>query len=210
MPRVSTPTRPQSSQGKADTLFKGETLSSILLNAYGWWTVATIALFAGYAMVAMGIVLGVLALLGFRHAKRAEAARVAGDERRDDTDERCGPREGTPPPSSTRTTHHATAREQPGRSFSMSPVAGIASSAAAVKAARMARWRSATRSGSWSGRGSGSSATTTWTSRTLPSRTHAVAVAMNRAKEDQPSEVLVLGPSGAIEERRTFGEDPLA
>jgi hypothetical protein len=33
---------------------------------------------------------------------------------------------------------------------------------------------------------------------------------MNRAKEDQPSEVLVLGPTGAIEERRTFGEDPLA
>lgn len=44
---------------------------------------------------------------------------------------------------------------------------------------------------------------------TLPSRTHAVAVAMNRAKEDQPSEVLVLGPTGSIEERRTFGEDPL-
>jgi len=62
-------------QGKADTLFKGETLRSILLNAYGWWTVATIALFAGYAMVALGIVLGVLAILGFRHAKRAEAAR---------------------------------------------------------------------------------------------------------------------------------------
>jgi hypothetical protein len=62
-------------QSKADTLFKGETLRSILLNAYGWWTVATIALFAGYAMVALGIVLGVLAILGFRHAKRAEAAR---------------------------------------------------------------------------------------------------------------------------------------
>ena len=45
---------------------------------------------------------------------------------------------------------------------------------------------------------------------TLPSRTHAVAVAINRAKEDQPSEVLILGPSGAIEERRTFGEDFLA
>src|SRR6478672_7425062 len=26
----------------ADTLFKGETLRSILANAYGWWTVATI------------------------------------------------------------------------------------------------------------------------------------------------------------------------
>jgi hypothetical protein len=33
---------------------------------------------------------------------------------------------------------------------------------------------------------------------------------MNRAKEDQPSEVLVLGPNGAIEERRTFGDDPIA
>lgn len=44
----------------------------------------------------------------------------------------------------------------------------------------------------------------------LPSRTHAVAVAMNRAKAEQPSEVLVLGTNGAIEEPRTFGEDHLA
>jgi uncharacterized protein DUF2188 len=43
----------------------------------------------------------------------------------------------------------------------------------------------------------------------LPSRTHAVAVAMNRAKEDQPSEVLILGANGAIEERKTFGDDPI-
>ena len=57
---------------KADTLFKGETLRSIMLNAYGWWTVATIALYVGYAMVAFGILLGVLAILGFRHAKRTE------------------------------------------------------------------------------------------------------------------------------------------
>jgi hypothetical protein len=64
-------------QGKADTLFKGETLRSILLNAYGWWTVATIALYAGYLMVVIGIVLGVLAMLGFRHATRAEATRDA-------------------------------------------------------------------------------------------------------------------------------------
>ena len=63
---------------KADTLFKGETLRAIMLNAYGWWTVATIALYAGYAMVALGIILGVLALLGFRHAKRLEAARGGG------------------------------------------------------------------------------------------------------------------------------------
>ena len=67
-------------QIKADTLFKGETLRSILLNAYGWWTVATIALFAGYAMVALGLVLGLLAMLGFRHAKRAQMTRVADDD----------------------------------------------------------------------------------------------------------------------------------
>jgi hypothetical protein len=58
-------------QGKADTLFKGETLRSMLLNAYGWWTVSTIAVFAGYAMVIAGLLFGVLAFFGFRHAKRA-------------------------------------------------------------------------------------------------------------------------------------------
>ena len=58
-------------QGKADTLFKGETLRSILLNAYGWWTAATIAIYAGYIMIAIGLVFGVLAIFGFRHARRA-------------------------------------------------------------------------------------------------------------------------------------------
>ena len=57
-------------QGKADTLFKGETLRAILLNAYGWWTVATIAVYAGYAMVVAGILLAIFAFLGFRHAAR--------------------------------------------------------------------------------------------------------------------------------------------
>jgi hypothetical protein len=55
---------------KADTLFKGETLRSIMLNAYGWWTVATIALYAGYVLVGAGIVLLVLAILGFVHASK--------------------------------------------------------------------------------------------------------------------------------------------
>ena len=57
-------------QGKADTLFKGETLRAILLNAYGWWTVATIALWAGFAMVAAGLLLGILSILGFRHGAK--------------------------------------------------------------------------------------------------------------------------------------------
>ncbi|MEZ0234520.1 MAG: hypothetical protein ACAH81_06200 [Actinomycetota bacterium] len=64
-------------QGKADTLFKGETLRAILLNAYGWWTAATIAVYAGYLMIVTGILFAVLAFLGFRHAKRAAAVPAA-------------------------------------------------------------------------------------------------------------------------------------
>ena len=63
-------------QGKADTLFKGETLRSILLNAYGWWTVATIALWAGVGMAISGVLLGILSILGFRHARKVTAADV--------------------------------------------------------------------------------------------------------------------------------------
>ena len=39
-------------------------------------------------MVAMGIVLGTLALLGFRHAKRAEAARIAAPDDTTDVSDR--------------------------------------------------------------------------------------------------------------------------
>ena len=60
-------------QAKADVLFKGETLRAIMLNAYGWWMVATIAFWAGWFMVIAGIVLLVLAILGFRHAKVVSA-----------------------------------------------------------------------------------------------------------------------------------------
>jgi hypothetical protein len=56
--------------GKADTLFKGETLRSILLNAYGWWTVATIAMYVGVGLIAAGLLLAAFALLGFMHARR--------------------------------------------------------------------------------------------------------------------------------------------
>jgi hypothetical protein len=59
---------------KADVLFKGETLRSILLNAYGWWTVGQIALYAGIGMVIAGLVLAVLTALGFRHASKMAAS----------------------------------------------------------------------------------------------------------------------------------------
>jgi hypothetical protein len=64
-------------QGKADTLFKGETLRSILLNAYGWWTVATIALYVGVGLIVAGILLALFAFLGFRHARRPAGASPA-------------------------------------------------------------------------------------------------------------------------------------
>lgn len=61
-------------QGQRDTVFKGETLRAILLNAYGWWTVGEITFFAGIGMVIVGLVLAILAGLGFRHARKVAAA----------------------------------------------------------------------------------------------------------------------------------------
>ena len=62
--------------GKVQTLFRGETLRAILLNAYGWWTVGQITLFAGIGMVVAGLILAVLVALGFRHARKAAASTV--------------------------------------------------------------------------------------------------------------------------------------
>ena len=61
-------------QGKVDTLFKGETLRGMLLNAYGWWTVGQITLWVGFGMGAMGLLLALFAALGFRHAKKVREA----------------------------------------------------------------------------------------------------------------------------------------
>jgi hypothetical protein len=54
----------------ADTLFKGETLRSMLLNAYAFWQMGQVALIAGIVAIAAGVILLVLALLGFRHQRR--------------------------------------------------------------------------------------------------------------------------------------------
>jgi uncharacterized membrane protein YedE/YeeE len=81
------PTTAADLQVKADTLFKGETLRSILLNAYGWWTVATIALYVGIALIVLGVVLAIFAFLGFRHARRE---RQRADQGVDSPAERYG------------------------------------------------------------------------------------------------------------------------
>jgi hypothetical protein len=61
-----------------DTLFKGETLRSSLLNAYGWWTIGTYTTFAGIGlMLAALVVLGALAFEVFVAARKPERVRVA-------------------------------------------------------------------------------------------------------------------------------------
>jgi hypothetical protein len=53
--------------GQRNTLFKGETLRGLLLTAYAWATVGTIAGYAAIAAFVAGAVMFVLVLLGLRH-----------------------------------------------------------------------------------------------------------------------------------------------
>ena len=50
-------------QATVATVFKGTTLRSMLLNAYGWWTVGTYAIFAGIGILVAAFI--VLVALGF-------------------------------------------------------------------------------------------------------------------------------------------------
>lgn len=52
------------------TLFMGNTLRGLLLNAYAFGTMGTVALWAGIGCFIMAAIMLVLALLGFQHARR--------------------------------------------------------------------------------------------------------------------------------------------
>jgi hypothetical protein len=54
--------------GQVQTLFRGETLRGLLLNAYAFDTMATVALIAAWVSLIAGVLLILLALLGLRHA----------------------------------------------------------------------------------------------------------------------------------------------
>lgn len=54
-------------EGQRNTLFKGETLRGLLLTAYAWATVGTIAGYAAIAAFAAGVLMVILVALGFRH-----------------------------------------------------------------------------------------------------------------------------------------------
>jgi hypothetical protein len=60
--------------GQVQTLFRGETLRGLLLNAYAFDTMATVALIAAWICVIAGVLLLLLALLGLRHASTAVRA----------------------------------------------------------------------------------------------------------------------------------------
>lgn len=54
--------------GKVQTVFRGETLRGLLLNAYAFDTMATVALYASAIALAGGVLMLILAMLGFVHA----------------------------------------------------------------------------------------------------------------------------------------------
>jgi hypothetical protein len=56
--------------GQVQTLFRGETLRGLLLNAYAFDTMATVALIAAWISLVAGILLILMAVLGFLHARR--------------------------------------------------------------------------------------------------------------------------------------------
>ena len=63
--------------GQVQTLFRGETLRGLLLNAYAFDTMATVAFIAAWIAVGAGALLLLLALLGLRHATGAAAVTTA-------------------------------------------------------------------------------------------------------------------------------------
>src|SRR3954451_17865278 len=56
--------------GQVQTVFRGQTLRGLLLNAYAFGTMATVAIIAAWVALGTGLTLLVLAALGFVHARR--------------------------------------------------------------------------------------------------------------------------------------------
>ena len=59
--------------GQRTTLFMGETLRGVLLTAYAFWQLGQIALYAAYAASIGGVLMLLLAIMGFAHIRRVEA-----------------------------------------------------------------------------------------------------------------------------------------
>jgi hypothetical protein len=77
----------QTLQGQAATLFKGETLRGLLLNAFAFWKFGQLALIGSIAAFVLAGIMFVLTILGFWHLRKVSAAEQifasAGDGLRD-------------------------------------------------------------------------------------------------------------------------------
>jgi hypothetical protein len=60
---------------QVETVFKGETLRGLLLNAYAFWQMGQIALWAAIAAFVGAAIMLVLSILGFLHVSRTPADR---------------------------------------------------------------------------------------------------------------------------------------
>ena len=56
--------------GQRTTLFMGETLKGLLGNAYAFWQLGQIAMYAMWAAIAGGVIMLILSMLGFMHLRR--------------------------------------------------------------------------------------------------------------------------------------------
>jgi hypothetical protein len=74
---LAAPTNAKLAEEKA-TLFQGETLRGLLLNAWGWSLVGTIATLAGWILIALGAILFLLPLANWQVNLRGRGAAKAG------------------------------------------------------------------------------------------------------------------------------------
>ena len=56
--------------GQVQTIFRGETLRGLLLNAYGYWEMGQVMLWSAFFAFAAGAVMLMLSLFGFAHLRR--------------------------------------------------------------------------------------------------------------------------------------------
>lgn len=74
---LAAPTNAKLADEKA-TLFQGETLRGLLLNAWGWSLIGTIATLAGWILIALGAILFLLPLANWQVNLRVRGAATAG------------------------------------------------------------------------------------------------------------------------------------
>jgi len=65
-------------QGQVATLFKGETLRGLLLDAYAFWQMGQIALWAAIGAFAAAFVLALFSIMGFWHLRKVKPEQEIG------------------------------------------------------------------------------------------------------------------------------------